>query len=147
MKGFTGKGWTTGAIAYAGFKDVLRRVTLVIRNTGRKAVRVRVEAVLHDTYHDNGQEQCERELAPGEQGLFILSAPPLKWTRRLSITSGTKNAELGLAGLACAVTPRSKLEPPKPPPFGNAEPKLLTDGLVLHLSGDTVKSFWRWREP
>ena len=44
MKGFTGKGYTTGHIAYGGFKDLPHRVALVIRNVGDTATQVRVEA-------------------------------------------------------------------------------------------------------
>ena len=69
MRDFTGKGFTRDSIAYGGFKDVPRQVTLVIRNSGEEAARVQVTATLHDTYHDNGQIQCEKSLKPGEEGI------------------------------------------------------------------------------
>jgi len=109
MKKFTGKGHTTTSIAYGGFKDVPRQVELVIRNVGRKAARVRVEAILHDTYHDNGQEQCAKTLKPGEQGSFTLKAPSLKWIRRLSITSDKGSGDLEIEQFAFEMTPRNKL--------------------------------------
>ena len=111
MKGFTGKGHTAGQIAYGGYKDVPRQVALVIGNTGSKATRVRVEATLHDTYHDNGRQQCIKALAAGEQGLFIFGAPSLKWIRRLSITNETESGKLSLARFAFVMAPRNNLMP------------------------------------
>ena len=123
MTRFTGKGHTTASIAYGGLKDVPRQVELVLRNTGRSATKVRVTATLHDTYHDNGQEQCEKALQPGEQQSFALTAPARKWIRRLSITGGTGHSTLQLESLGLVITPRSELGPAPPAPFGRAEPK------------------------
>jgi hypothetical protein len=139
MTRFTGKGHTTANIAYGGVKDVPRQVELVLRNTGRSAAKVRVTATLHDTYHDNGQEQCEKTLQPGEQQSFTLTAPARKWIRRLSITGGTGHSALQLESLGLVMTPRSELGPAPPAPFGRAQPKQITDGLVLQLSADTVE--------
>ena len=109
MKGFTGKGFTTDPIQYGGFKDVPRKVELLIRNTGKKAATVQVTANLHDTYHDNGQVQCEKTLGPGEQGSLPLSAPALKWIRRLSVTGEGDWAELCLERFAFVMTPRNEI--------------------------------------
>jgi len=65
MKQFTGKGHMAASIAYGGFKDVPRQITLVIRNAGKKVALVQVEAILHDTYHDNGQVTTAKKLKPG----------------------------------------------------------------------------------
>ena len=110
MKKFTGKRERTSSIAYGGFKDVPRQVELVIRNVGRKAARVRVEAILHDTYHDNGQVQSEKVLDPGRQKSFTLTAPAKKWIRRLSVTSENKSSDLRLEQFMFNVSPRSKLQ-------------------------------------
>ena len=106
MKRFTGKGHTTANIAYGGFKDVPREVTLMIRNTGKKAAAVKVTANLHDTYHDNGQVQSGKTLKPGEEGAFVLNAPATKWIRHLAIAGG---ANLELEKMAFSVSPRSEL--------------------------------------
>ena len=111
MKRFTGKGHTAGLIAYGGYKDVPRQVAIVIGNTGSKAARVRVEANFHDTYHDNGSQQCVQTLAPGKQGLFLLGAPALKWIRRLTITNETETGKLSLVRFAFVMAPRSDLMP------------------------------------
>jgi len=110
MKDFTGKGHTTASIAYGGFKDVPRQVTLVIRNSGKKVALVQVEATLHDTYHDNGQVTTAKELKPGEQGSFVLTAAAKKWIRRLAVTSDN-NANLDIKQFAFTMIPRSNLTP------------------------------------
>ena len=107
---FSGKNFTTGHIDDGGFKDVPRQVALVVRNAGDTATRVRVEATMHDTYHDNGMEHCEQELPPGGKGMFILSAPSLKWIRRLAVSSANK-CEMRLEQFAFITTPRSELNP------------------------------------
>jgi len=140
MKDFTGKGYTTDHIAYGGFKDVPRQVALVLRNAGDTATRVRVEATLHDTYHDNGREHCEQELGTGEQCLCLLSAPASKWIRRLTVTSAKESGDLHLEKFAFIMASRNELTPPPAPPFGDAKPKLVADGLVLQLSGDALKT-------
>lgn len=108
MKQFTGKGHTADSIAYGGFKDVPCQVTLVIRNTGKKVALVQVEAILHDTYHDNGQVTTAKKLKPGQQDSFVLIAPSKKWIRRLSITSDNNN-NLNIEQFAFAMAPRSEL--------------------------------------
>ena len=109
MKQFTGKGHTAASIAYGGFKDVPRQVTLVIRNTGKKVELVQVEATLHDTYHDNGQVTTAKKLKPGEQGSFVLTAPSLKWIRRILITSENSDRDLHIEQFAFVMIPRSEL--------------------------------------
>ena len=110
MRDFTGKGFTRDSIAYGGFKDVPRQVTLVIRNSGEEAARVQVTATLHDTYHDNRQIQCEKSLKPGEEGAFVLDAPAKKWIRHLALTGGTKGAGLRLEQVGVALIPRNALD-------------------------------------
>jgi len=111
MKQFTGKGLTTDHIDYGGFKDVPRHVTLSIRNTGKQASRVQVVASLHDTYHDNGQEQCEKTLKPGESEPFVLEAPLRKWIRYIAINSDRGSTGLKIERFAFAMEPRSGLNP------------------------------------
>jgi len=163
MKGFTGKGHTTARIPYGGFKDVPRKIALKLRNTGKQPVDVQVTATLHDTYHDNGETVDEKRLNPGETGLFAVVAPESKWIRRLAVDRG-KNGDIRLDGLAFAMSPRSQLELFECPMCGNrgkpdefidnlsewnhglcqscgkisVQPTLISDGLVLHLSGDTL---------
>jgi len=109
MKRFTGKYSTTTQIAYGGLKDVPRNVTLTISNTGEKAVRVRVEATLHDTYHDNGQEKIEKTIPAGQQASFALAAAPRKWIRHLTVTGDIKEAPLELKGISFKMAPRNDL--------------------------------------
>jgi len=116
MAGFTGKGFTTDHIDYGGFKDVPRRVALTVRNSGQMTKHVRIQATLHDTYHDHGVEQCEKTLVPGEAGTFVLTSPPRKWIRRLSIDSDKGSDGLRLEQFAFASEPRSGLNPEPPAP-------------------------------
>lgn len=108
MKGFTGKGHTQAHIPYGGFKDVPRKITLKLRNTGHQAVDVQVTATLHDTYHDNGQTTEGKRLNPGETASFTFAAPDSKWIRRLDVNGGGSK-ELRLDSLAFAVSPRNQL--------------------------------------
>jgi len=110
MKRFTGKGHTTAEIAYGGFKDVPREVTLVIRNAGREATRVRVEATLHDTYHDNGRKAIEVRVDADKAESITLIAPGRKWIRHLAIGTSDGNSALRLDEFAFAVSPRSDLQ-------------------------------------
>ena len=67
--------------------DVVQQIGVVIRNEGDVPCLISVTGTLHDTCHDNGTAACEKRLGPGEQGLFSLAASPLKWLRRLKISS------------------------------------------------------------
>ena len=79
----------------------------VRKETGR---RMEFELVtLHDTYHDNGTAACEKRLGPGEQALFILAAPPLKWLRRLKVSSDNSRCGLRLQQFAFVLAPRNQL--------------------------------------
>jgi len=106
---FTGKGMVEDHIDYAGFKDVVRQVAVVVRNESRAPVQVRLTATLHDTYHDNGTATREKALPAGGQALFVFAAPPLKWIRRLEIGSRDGQATMRLQQLAFVLTPRNAL--------------------------------------
>jgi hypothetical protein len=114
MSGFTGKGFTEDHIGDAGYKDVARQVAVLIRNDGDVPAVIRVMAVQHDNYHDNGIQSCEKQLGAGGQGLFLLTAQPLKWLRRLEIASGDGNASLRVRQLAIIMAPRDRLAPSPP---------------------------------
>jgi hypothetical protein len=113
MQKFTGKGFTEDSIEDAGFKDVARQVAVVIRNEGEAPALVRATATLHDTYHDNGSETCAQRLAPGVQGMFLLTAPPRKWIRRIDIAGASGPARLRFVQLAFVMVPRDRIEPEK----------------------------------
>jgi hypothetical protein len=70
---------------------------------------ISVTGTLNDTCHDNGTAACEKRLGPGEQGLFILAASPLKWLRRLKISSDDGQCVLCLQELAFVLVPRNQL--------------------------------------
>jgi hypothetical protein len=109
MNRFTGKGMVADYIDDAGFKDVVRHVAVVIRNDGDVPCIISVTGTLHDTYHDNGTAACEKLLGAGEQGLFILAAPQLKWLRRLKISSDNGRCAMHLQELAFVLVPRNQL--------------------------------------
>jgi hypothetical protein len=122
---FTGKINATTNIAYGGFKDVPRQVTLVIQNTGKKSATVQVTANLHDTYHDNGQVHNEKTLKSGEEGAFVINAPSLKWIRSLLIKNSNGSDGLQLKSFAFDMLPRSQLaESKKEPPISSSHDAL-----------------------
>jgi hypothetical protein len=100
MSRFTGKGMVVDHIDDAGFKDAVRQVAVMIRNEGDAPGVIRVTATLHDTYHDNDTVVSEKRLGAGDQGLFILAAPPLKRIRRLKIASDNGQCALRLREFA-----------------------------------------------
>jgi hypothetical protein len=121
MSRFTGKGFTEDNIADAGYKDVARQVAVLIRNDGEAPATIRVMAVQHDTYHDNGSVSCEKNLGAGEQGLFFLTAQPLKWLRRLGIASSDEKASLRVRQLSIIMAPRNRLTPSPPRPVDGSQ--------------------------
>ena len=156
---FSGKHREVSTATYGGFKDVLDRAGLLLANRGKKAAKVTVTATLHDSWDDRDTKDHTCTLQPGERVLVAFAAGEKRFIRRLDLRSDTANA-VKLEQFAFAMTPRSTLnplapessqasqgprspdasQPPKGPPFGNAQPKLVTDGLVLHLAGDSLKS-------
>jgi hypothetical protein len=80
-------------------------------NTGKRTSGVQIVATLHDTYHDNGMEQCEKVLKPGESESFVLKAPSRKWIRHIAITSDMGSKGLKTEPFAFAMEPRSGLNP------------------------------------
>lgn len=121
---------------YGGFKDVMRQAGLVIANRGDKATTVQVKAILHDTFYDKGELSAKKTIPPGGTAFVGFEAPEQHWIRRVDVKASSDAVRL--RQFAFAMAPRSRLNPPAPKPFEGAEPKLIEDGLVLHLSGDAL---------
>jgi len=146
-RNFSGKHREPSTATYGGFKDVLDQVGLLLVNRGKQAAKVTVTATLHDSWDDRDTKAYTVTLQPGKRVLVACAAPEKRFIRRLDLRSDTANA-VKLEQFAFAMAPRSKLNPltpgssqaPKGPPFGGAKPKLVTDGLVLHLAGEALKS-------
>ncbi len=155
---FSGKHREPSTATYGGFKDVLDQAGLLLVNHGKRAAKVTVTVTYHDSWDDRETKDHTHTLGPGERGLVACAAPAKRYIRRLDFDSDVADA-VKLERFAFVMTPRSKLNPltpdslhsqqsSSPPPvtptgeprFGNAKPKLVTDGLVLHLSGDALKS-------
>jgi hypothetical protein len=156
---FSGKHREPSTATYGGFKDVLASAGVLLVNHGKTAAQVTVTATFHDSWDDRETKDLAVTLRPGTKTFVACTAPAKRFIRRLDFKSSVPQA-VKLEQFAFVMTPRSKLNPLSPessharqspslgpslgpdgkPPFGNAKPKLVTDGLVLHLSGDALKT-------
>jgi len=124
---FSGKHQERSTATYGGFKDVLHEAGLLLANRGTKAANVTVTATFHDTWHDRETKDYPCTLPPGERLLVACAAPDRRFIRRFDLTSDIPGA-VKLEQFAFVTTPRNRLAPPPPAKFGNAKPKLITDG-------------------
>ncbi len=153
---FSGKHREASTAVYGGFKDVLGKAGLLLVNHGSNSAKVTVTVTFHDSWDDRETKDHIVTLPPGGRALVACSSTEKRFIRRFDFTSDTPGV-VKLEQFAFMMTPRSKLNPllpgasqdsaatvaspaPKGPRFGNAQPKLVTEGLVLQLSGDALKS-------
>ena len=156
---FSGKYREKSTASYGGFKDVLDKAGLLLVNHGKETATVTVTVQLHDSWDDRETKEHTVTLKPGAKALVPCDSPAKRFIRRLDLKS-TVSGAVKLERFAFAMTPRSKLNPlssdapqasagshsppppkaPAGPRFGDAEPKLVTDGLVLQLTGRAFNS-------
>ncbi len=139
---FSGKHREPSTAIYGGFKDVLDKAGLLLVNHGQEAAVVTVTATLHDSWDDRETVDYQYTLKPGAQVVIACDSPPKRFIRRLDLKSSVPGS-VKLEQFAFAMTPRSKLNPLTPkaePAFGKAKPKLIPEGLVVHLSAESLTS-------
>jgi len=142
---FSGKHREPSTATYGGFKDVLDSACLLLANHGAKAAKVTVTVTLHDSWDDRETVDYAYTLEPGARVLIACDSPKKRFIRRLDFKTDTPGA-VKLEQFVFAMTPRSKLNPlepeapPRGPAFGDAKPMLITEGLVVNLTGETLES-------
>jgi len=139
---FSGKHREPSTATYGGFKDVLDKAGLLLANHGKKAAEVTVTVTFHDSWDDRETKDHTVTLEPGAKILVACDSSKKRYIRRMDFKSNVPGA-VKLEQFAFAMTPRSKLNPLTPvvvSAFDSVEAKYITDGLVLQLTSDALKS-------
>jgi len=108
--GFTGSEYVYESILYAGFKNVLTGIGIVVSNDAAQAQEVTFEVTYYDTYHDNGSNTLTAVIPAGQSTFFGMQAPSRKCIRRVHVTS-LSGTPVTLADLGFVLSPRSTLNP------------------------------------
>lgn len=137
-KGFNGKRLGVSQAQYGNFKEVLKQAGLLLTNDGSEAAQVSVTATYHDLYHDNGERTLSQKIEPGKSVMLTFAAPERKLIRRFDIQSDRTGA-VKLEQMAFVMASLETFNPPPPEPFEGVRSERVQDGLVLRLSGDTLK--------
>lgn len=144
-RNFSGKHREPSTATYGGFKDVLDRADLLLVNHGKQAAKVTVTITYHDSWDDRETKANTHTLAPGASVTVKCAAPAKRFIRRIDFDSSITDA-VKLQRFNFEMTPRSKLNPlvadapALAPAFRDAEPRLVGDGLVVHLSAERLNA-------
>ncbi len=136
-QGFAGKRLGASQAQYGNFKEVLKQAGLLLANYGREAVNVSVTATYHDLYHDNGERTLCQKIEPGKSVLLTFAAPECKLIRRFDIQSD-RTGSVKLEQMSFVMASLETF-PLLPEPFAGVRPEQVQEGLVLRLSGDSLK--------